>query len=719
MEATLEGVILGTAAYMSPEQAKGRAADKQTDIWAFGCVLFEMLTGKQAFAGEIVTEVIASILKGEPDWSLLPPSASHLKPVLMHCLEKAKNQRLRDIGDVRLLLQASENTAASALPAKQSTSRLRERVAWIIAALALIAGGIIFVRSSSIRDDTPQPGVRFTVAEPKDARFLPGPTEPEVAISPDGRWLVFKASKQGEPTTLWLRSMGDLESRQLAGTEAGNYPFWSPDSRFIGFYAAGKLKKIDILGGQPQTLTDSRVGNGTWGPDGTILWAVGGGGIMRVPSMGGNASSVVMPDASIKETSLLWPQFLPDGRHFVFVANADTGWTAYVGSLDSKERKKLLQADSKVLHIPGYLFFMRSTSLMVQPFDDRAHELKGDPFPAAENVGTFDNARAAFSVSASGMLVYRTSASGQISELAWFDRSGRSLGTVGMPANYQGIDLSPDGRWLAVHKHEAATGGGDIWVFDLVKSNLSRLTFEPARHYEGPIWSPDGTSVTYQAQRPPRVIYRKAANGAGAEEQLFQQPSDSADNVLPTGWTPDGKFLIYQVRSAKNGADIGLLPVTGDRKPSPYLETSFNEGDAQISPNQKWVAYSSNESGPFEIYVRPFPDAAGGKWQVSSGGGDFPRWRADSKELFFITSDRKLMAADVVERSGVPEIGVAHLLFETRISYPAGTADFYSYAVSRDGQRFIISSLPQDSALASEPMTVVLNWAGTLAKKGK
>ncbi len=718
---TGQGTILGTLQYMSPEQLEGIEADARSDIFSFGAVLYEMLTGRKAFEGRSQSSLIAAIMHIDPPGiSVLQPMAPiALDRIVKVCLSKDPDQRWQTAHDLALQLEwVSEGGSQVGVAAPAAVPRRkRERLAWIVAAIALAAAGVsvvLLLRHQTVPEAS---AIRFTIPEPPNAPYPSNGVDPFQTISPDGRHIVFRAQKNGEGSvTLWERSLDGLDSKQLGGTEDGTYPFWSPDNRFVAFFAGGKLKKIDALGGPPQIVTDAPNGEGgTWSRDGTILFGTITAGLMRVPSIGGAATQITTPNGA-DEISHRWPEFLPDGRHFIYITGPN--WSAYLGSLDFQERKLLLRADSKVLFAPPrHLLFARGTTLTAQAFDPHSFELIGEPFPIAENLRVnTTQGRAAFSVSTDGKLTYRTGIAAF--DLGWFDRSGKRIGNVSDRRDYQDLSLSPDGRQLAVHWHDTIIGG-DVWLLDLLRTNLTRLTFDAAKHYNTPLWSPDGNSVIYQAgwaSSGGQTIYRKAANGAGAEEILIQQGPDSAGNIGPNGVSSDGRFLIYEDGRAKTGIDLFVLTLTGDRKPSVYLQTPFDESQAQISPDGRWLAYQSNESGRIEIYIRPFPNASGGKWQVSTGGGNHVRWRGDGKELFFVTLDRKMMAVDIRNNRDALEIGVPRVLFESQFRNQVGGST--GWVVSADGQRFLLPSPPDtERGAPSDPITVVLNWAAAFANK--
>jgi Tol biopolymer transport system component len=497
-----------------------------------------------------------------------------------------------------------------------------------------------------------------------------------------------------------VRSFNALEAEPLPGTEGGDFPFWSPDSRFVGFFADGKLKKIDVTGGPAQTLSNAPSGEGgTWNRDGIILFG-SAGGIFRVSAVGGQPTSATTLPASQQETSHRWPDFLPDGRHFLYLAQPSN--TIYIGSLDSAETKSLLHADSKALYsAPGYLLFVRDGTLLCQPFDASRTVATGDVVPIAEQVrSNSGNGRAAFSVSPT-VLAYRADALLN-SQLVWFDRTGKQIGALGDPAMYRDVHLSSDGKRAAVNVLDRASRSSDIWLYDVIRGIRTRFTFDAAND-EGAHWSPGGDQVVFRSLRNPPGLYVKSSNGASSEQILLAHPT-----AYPDSWSPDGRFLIYEIDDAKTTWDLWVLPLSSDGKPRAFLQAPARQEYGQFSPDGHWVAYRSNESGRFEVYVAPF-SGPGGKWQISTAGGDYPSWRSDGKEIFYLAPDSKLMAAGVDGQGSGFEVGDVRPLFETRLQ-----SGNFPYAVSADGQQFLMNI--QMAQTSSDPITVVVNWAAGLKK---
>jgi Tol biopolymer transport system component len=712
MAATMPGVILGTAAYMSPEQAKGKPVDRRADIWAFGVVLFEMLTGKPLYSGETVAETLASIIKEDPPLNRLPSGTpSCIQNLLRRCLEKDPRQRLRDIGEARIAIEHASDVSASPVTAQ---GKSRERLAWSVAAVFLIAGLTLgaFVYFGHAPEETRT--MRFFVSPPDTGRLAmtaPTPSGAVVgplAVSPDGNRIAIVATRADGKSQLWVRSLDTLTAQSLAGTDGAFQPFWSPDGRFLGFFADGKLKKIEVSGGPSITLCDAPdPRSGTWNRDGVIVFGpTPASALQRVSAAGGlpTAASTLGQGESVH----MRPFFLPDGQHFLYRASTGPGaGPIYVGSLKSAERKFLFNADSSnVVYSQGYLLFLRETTLIAQSFDARRLVLTGDAFPIAENIVNTAtvNPFGVFSVSENGVLAYQTGSTAAGSQLVWFDHNGKQIGVLGDPAAYGDVVLSPDSKRASVNIPEAGKAR-DIWLYDVARGLRTRFTFDPANELTS-TWSPDGSRVVFNSNRKGHYdLYQKASSGVGSEEVLLE------DNLekYPLSWSPDGRFILYRSFGVTTGYDLFVLPLTGDHKPFAFLNTKFNEQDGQFSPDGRWVAYVSDESGRNEVYVAPFP-GAGGKWQISTTGGTYPRWRRDGTEIVYLSPDSMLMSAPVNGKGSSFEVGSVTPLFETHLV--AGSR--YAYDVSADGQRFLINTFPEQTT--SGPITVILNWAAGLKK---
>jgi Tol biopolymer transport system component len=730
MGATMAGTILGTAAYMSPEQARGKAVDRRTDIWAFGVVLFEMLTGRAAFAGEDVSETLAFVMTKEPAFDTLPAKTPlTIRTLLRRCLAKNVRQRLQHIGEARIVIEDTLSGASPAEPAASGRAKSRERLAWgAAAALFLTTVGLGATVAYLYRPSGELAATRFFVSPPEKAIFDAGTGTgggfSMTIISPNGRRLAFTARDPSGKVLLWVRSLDMLAPQALQGTEGAAYPFWSPDSRSIGFFVQGqgKLKRIDVSGGPAQALCDAPSGiGGTWNRDGVIVFAPNSNGpLYRVATAGGEPLAVTK--LTSQQVSHRHPSFLPDGRHFLYFAQGRTSEDSgvFVAALDSNESKRLLAADTNALYsASGDLLFIRQGTLLRQSFDLKRLELSGDPTSVAEQVATSINTVGAFSVSDNGVLAYRNGpgTSGGTVQLAWFDRAGKPVETIGMPGPYRGVDVSPDGKRIAVHRHDG--NGGDIWLLDSAhRETMSRFTFDASQDNSMPIWSSDGSRIAFGSLRNGKWgIYQKPANGTGREELLVESDLPK----MPMSWSPDGKYIVYWISDPKTGWDQWVVPLGGDRKPFPFLQSPFNESWSQISPDGKWIAYSSNETGRYEIYVRTFP-AGEGKWQISTNGGSFPRWRRDGKELFYMSASTltlgKMISVKVNPAGPTFEYGDPSELFDSGYINFLHGLNYHAYAVSADGQRFLIPRPESSSSgeTASGPITVVLNWTAGLKK---
>jgi Tol biopolymer transport system component len=717
---TEPGVILGTMAYMSPEQARGKPVDKHADIWAFGCVLYEMLVGKRAFPGDTASDTVAAIIGEEPDWNALGPSTPcPIRRLLRRCLAKDPKERLHDIGDAALEIRDAQTMPGADLPVISPPVRAgRVRLAWPLAAPLL---GALLLALTLV------PYLRRTLADTRAFRtsiLLPSdPTlEPTLspstrfALSPDGRRLAFVASDaRGRRNLIWMRPLDALRAQPLAGTDHAAYPFWSPDSRYVAFFADDKLKTVDVSGGPPVTVADaSALLPGSWSRDGVILFTGSSGRLYGVPASGGTPSPVTSLDAGSGDTAHASPFFLPDGRHFLYLAVGRTTAgpnepRAGVCRLPRLAEAKAAHGGRRERHVrAGHLIFLRQSTLMAQPFEVADLKLTGNALTIAEEVqiGRTLGLRGAFSVSETGVLAYQPGSAEVRSQLLWLDRGGRPIGPVGGPTDYGDIWLSPDAKHVVGTVFDLGTLSRDIWRTDLESGMRTRVTFGAADE-ESAIWSPDGSRVVFCARpKGPYDLYQKASNGVGADELLVED----GVNKLPTDWSPDGRFVLYYrtANAASRQNDIWVLPLFGNRQPHPFLQTPFNEAQGRFSPDGRWVAYTSAEGGGSEIYVAPFPSAAG-KWRVSTDGGAWPQWRRDGREIFYVQSGNKLMAAAVDGRGSVFKVGPARRLFEP------GWKSFGNPCVaSPDGQRFLVNMLVEEPSAV--PITLVVNWPALLKK---
>jgi Tol biopolymer transport system component len=685
---------------MSPEQARGKPLDKRTDVWAFGCVLFEMLTGRKAFAGDDVSEILAFVITKEPDWAALPANApGAIRKLLRRCLEKDRKRRLADVADARFELEeARHGPHAPLVPATSASppSRRREYL-WAVAALVfVITSGVLAVRSVF----TPVPEaatVRFDVSAPEGARI----DRTSTSISPDGRKVSYVATFESR-TLIWVRRLDTSTAQPLPGTENASRPFWSPDSQFLAFFAQGKLKRIAATGGPIQVvcgLSGTATYNGTWNSRGVILFAANDQGpILRVSAAGGQSTPATVLNASLKENRHSYPNFLPDGRHFLYLSSGDVRLT-YVGTLDSGERHALpgIVSEAKYSSM-GYLMFLQNGSLVARRFDVGRLELSEEPLQIAEQFGA--GPLAPFSVSMNGDIAH-LSLGAATSQLAWFDRAGKQLALVGPAGEYRNPELSPDGRFVAFERGAPA----DIWVLDIQKGLTSRFTSNAAAD-TSPVWSPDGRTIAFATDRDTQVnigqgnIYERAFGVVGEDKLLLK--TDAPKN--PMDWSRDGRHLVFDA-----GLDVWALPLTDDRKPFRVTETPSTEMQARMSTDGRWIAYASTESGRFEVYIQSFP-RPGIKQQVSTMGGEAPRWKRDGSELFYLAPDSTLMAAAITPAGSSLEMGTPRPLFQSGLGFftavdPRNRAQ---YDVDHDG-RFLMGVT---SAEQSMRITVILNWMG-------
>jgi Tol biopolymer transport system component/predicted Ser/Thr protein kinase len=699
---TTEGTLLGTFQYMAPEQLEGKEADARTDLFAFGSVLYEMATGRVAFHGKSRASLISAIMSGEPEplsavQPLTPPA---FERVVRTCLAKDPDDRWQTAHDVSLQLRwIAEGGSQVGLPAPVAhRRRSRERLAWGLAGAAGLVA-LALVAWVALHRPAPPVVMRFNAAAARSMASLDSPR-----ISPDGRFIAVDATDSTGSSAVWVRPVGSLEFQSIPGTEGATRPFWSPDSRFIAFIAQGKLKKIAVTGGPATIICDASTGSdGTWGTGGVILFDGGQTDpIKRVPATGGVPVAEVPGDSG----AVGWPHFLPDGKHYLYMTGATGPGEIVVGTLGSKKRLALGIHGSRAEYSPaGYLLFVRDRTLLAQPFDAGSLKLKGEPIPVAEPVGTAQGgALGHFSVSRNGVLIYTLGGSAS-NKLVWLDRSGKVLGQVGQPGDIYTAALSPDADRVATRIADPQTGNRDIWVLELSRGTATRFTFNAASE-NLPIWSPDGSRVVFCSDRNGVFdLYQKLSNGAADEESLLV----SKEAKWPGDLSRDGKYLAYFLFNAQNNFDIMVLPLFGDRKPIPFVHSSFNETLPRFSPDGHWIAYVSDASGRNEIYVQPFP-GPGGKWQISTAGGNEPCWRGDGKELFYLGLDSRLMSVEVKAGSGF-EAGVPAPLFPM-IATPDG---WTRYAATSDGKRFLVVAPERSQTLT--PTTVVLNWNAEVGKK--
>jgi Tol biopolymer transport system component len=692
--ASMPGAILGTAAYMSPEQARGKPVDKQADIWAFGCVLFEMLTGRRAFAGETASDIVAGILKAEPEWNALPAA---IRRLLGRCLAKDPRERLHDIADARLDIDEAQRGPSALVGA--TALRSGERFAWAaaltVASLAAVALGFIV----ATRAVPSAPEMRFEITTPPS-------TDASLAMSADGQQIAFVATYAGRQR-LWIRSLSSTSARPLPSTDGAAFPFWAPNGRSIGFFADdGKLKRIDIDGGAVRVLANAQLQwGGAWNNDDTILFGPLTGSLLRVPAAGGPPAVVTKLEP--QQSNHSYPHFLPHGDHFIYyVSGSPAVRGVYIARLQKPDGRRLVDADSIAGAVSsGHLLYVRGTTVFAQRLDVDRLQLTGSPFPVAESIAMRSAAGsqvAALSASASGRIAYRTGTAASERQFIWFDRLGREVGKLGEPID--GNPLSPsltlDQRRLVFHR---ATGGNvDLWLFDVGRGVLSRLTSNAANDIH-PMWSPDGSRIVFYSNRSGAYEVYEKSIGSGEEKLLLAEQSPLTD------WSRDGRFVLMQ-RRPKDSADIFAAEIGTKQEPFPVVQTEFEDRNGQFSPDGKWIAYESTESGRWEIYVQPFP-GPGAKVQVSVNGGAQARWRADGKELFFIGLDDRLMAVpiELPSHGGSAEPGPPVPLFVTHVGGAVQSYSRQQYFVSPDGQRFLMNTILRAEPVS--PITVIVNWA--------
>jgi serine/threonine protein kinase/Tol biopolymer transport system component len=659
--ATMQGVILGTAAYMSPEQARGKTVDKRTDLWAFGCVFYELLTGRQAFNGEDITEILAAVIKTEPDWSCLSETTpAAIRLLLRRCLQKDKTLRLRDAGDARIEIQEAlaappTAVATTAAPAARSW---RERLAWTTAAvfvLATIALASGFVLRAP-KPPQPMPAMRLIAEIGVDASLYT--SLPSAILSPDGTRLAFVASDADQKRRIYVRSLNQLQATALSGTQNAHNPFFSPDGQWIGFFADGKLKKISVQGGAAVTLCDAADDRGgSWGEDGTIVFTKNSSApLSKVSSAGGAPQPLTTLDNQAGEITQRWPQVLPGGKAVLFTSNTrqsnyeDSDIVVY--SMVSGQRKTLQHSGTYARYLPsGHVVYMHEGTLFAVPFDLQRLEVTGQPAPILEGVASnAGNGSVQFSFSNTGNLVYIGGHSGFTNvSIYWMDHDGKFLPLRETAGGFANPAFSPDGKRLALEIREGSKS--DVWVYEWERDTLTRLTL--AGEINGsPVWTPDGQRIVYSSQQKDGLssLWWMRADGAGDAQRLVE----SKNSQYAGSWRPDGKVLAFRQDNTGTGLDIMTISVEGDEKsgwkpgePKPFVNSAFNEMTPAFSPDGRWLAYMSNESGSYELYVRPFP-GPGGKWQISTAGGGYPKWSRNGKELFYQTMDNKIMVVTYI-----------------------------------------------------------------------
>ncbi len=715
---TKAGVILGTASYMAPEQAAGLATDRRADVWSFGVVLWEMLTGRKLFEGETVSHVLASVLKDSPDLAALP---ADLPPVLAQlvssCLKKKPARRLQSIGDARVTLedyqaQPESFVSAGPVPTAAPVGRKGIRIAlpWAVAALALAlgVGGILLGRRHGSA-----PLVKASIPAPEGTSFSLSPESPgPVAVSPDGRRLAFSAADGDGKVRLFVRNLDAGTAHALSGTEGAGYPFWSPDSRWLGFFVRSDrlLRKIDVTGGPPVTLCPATNGKGgSWSAEGVIVFSPdSSGSLQRVPAAGGTPQPLTKVDGA-KHNSHRHPRFLPDGRRFLYFARglAPDRSAIFLGSLDDGESRELLRASSQAEYASGKLLFVRERVLVAQVFDAAKGTLSGEAVPLAEDVLVVSGAAVAvFSSSQSGVLAFLTGKTENDTTLEWRDRAGKTTAPMGDAATYRVATVSPDGKFAAAQVADFSLGTHDLWIYEIERGLKTRFTFDAAEDLS-PTWAPDSRTVYFASNPKGRwEVYRKAIEGAGEVELVYS----GEPGTQPASVSPDGRSLLVNRSADATRSDIWVLPLEPKAEPKVFRQTEFTEVAGSFSPDGRWVAYFSNESGEYEVYVTPFP-GPGRRWQVSTKSGAYPQWRSDGREIVYVQADGQIMSAEVAIEGDSFRVGAVEPLFRLSVPNPGGP----SFSLAADGSRLLI--VPSTAQKAGGLLSLVVGWPSELERR--
>jgi Tol biopolymer transport system component len=701
---------------MSPEQARGKRVDRRADIFAFGCLFYEMLTGRQAFSGETVSDTLAAVLRAEPEWSLLPNDTPRaIVKLLKRCLEKDPRQRLRDIGEARIVIEAVERgveidepgiaAASTAVAAKEK----RTWLPWSVAGLALIAAIASFALSqrgtSKLETATPVTQLSL-VLPPNSSLALRGQNPAPPAISSDGRRVVFGISSGGS-ATLYVRSLDQPDAVELPGTDGAAYPFWSPDNQKIAFFAGGKLRRVDASGGPVTPICDAALGKGgTWADDGTIYFAPNyASGIFKVSSNGGTPTAITLADSAHGEVSHRFPRMLPDQKHFLYVSRAvsvRTGTTSDVGvklkvaSIDGKDTRDIMPTESNAAYSNGHLLFTRNGFLVAQTFNPATFALSDEPVPLATRVRAITGASwSLFDVSSNGILVYQAGTAAEGNQMTWVDLKGQKIGTLGDVAQHDDpIRISPDGSQVVVAIFDTRVGTPDLWIYDVKRNVRTRFTTDPAVD-NNPVWSPDGSRIVFCSTRRTHVeLYMKSLGGSKPEELFYAGKGDN----FSTGWSPDGKFVESAQLIAGGGWTVQAIPVGGG-EPFKVLNVATGFGSC-FSPSGRWIAFDSNDSGSRDTYVIAFR-GSGRKWQVSSAGGFAPRW-AGSHIYYY--NERAMMRTEVTEQDSTISIGSEETLFNI--------SDLQDFDVTRDEKKILLLQTLDEANRT--PLSVVLNWTQKL-----
>ena len=735
--ATRTGVVMGTAPYMSPEQARGEAVDRRSDIWSFGCVLFEMLTGRRPFAGPTNSDVVAAILERAPDFDALPQATpARVRALLRRCLEKDRRRRLHDMADARIELEdALGETASGATEAARASGASRARLGWrelaawgvAVTAIALLGWTLANRRPASTSADGRVS--RSSITLPGDLQTAPLSPAGRFAISPDGTRLVYAGPTAGGPSMLWVRPLDSLAAQPLAGTEGGAFPFWSPDSRWVGFVSrapeatnigqGATLKKVDVVSGQSVTLASQAFSaTGAWTRDNVILFTpTGAGAIFRVSAVSpGAPAQVTTLDAESGDVQHSYPWPLPDGRHFLYTVVGSRGAATharavYIGSLDGAPPRLLMKGGSNAKYADGHLLFTRGATLFAQRFDLATMTLQGEAVPISERVQVSDSAEGgslgAFSVSNSGWLVYQVGLVVR-SQLEWIGRDGARLARVGDPDDYVDVSLSPDASRAVMSVMNAELGTRDLWIQDLVRGTRERVSVEPSDEF-APVWSPQGDRIIYASVRQGAIeLFERRASSSSAERKV--ETGASTLGKFAASWSPDGRALLY-VAGGRILARSDIYVVNPDGGPaSPWLESAFVETQPRFSRDGRFVAYSSNESERLQVYVRPFP-GPGTATRISINGGTWPRWGADDREILFLSPEGALMAVSATVKGSTITVDEPRELFKVR-PRPQGRLDGFPYDVTADGQRFLFNTFVEHAG--SSGLTLLTNWTAAV-----
>ena len=715
---TARGFILGTVQYMSPEQVEGKEADSRSDIWGLGAVIYEMSTGSRPFKGDSPASLIGSILKDDPvpladQQPSLPPM---LDRIVSRCLMKDRAERWQSAADLRqalgwiTLASGSQRIAAAA-----SAGRARRYAPVAVAAAALIGVAALLPGWLAHRREAAPPLLQLTIPPPPNTIFSSPPAAivtPQIATSPDGQQIAFVAQAPRGRPGLWVRRLDAADAQQLRGTEDATYPFWSPDSRAIGFFSQGKLKIIDVAGGPARTLSDSPLDSrgGAWAPDGTILFSpMGLSGLLKIPASGGTAATATEFHPSREENSHRFPSFLPDGRRFLFVTRSvqQQNWGVSLAALDAPVAQPLIENTEWAAQYvaPGYLLFLRGPTLMARPFDVDRLSTTGEAVAIANDIGITSTGYATFSASHTGVIAYARPI-GVHGELRWFDRSGTPAGSVGSAGEYLDFEISPDERSVAASRVDPQVSTADLWLFDLGRNVPTRFTVD-SKMDASAMWSPEGNTVVFRSNRRGVTdLYQKRASGTEPEKLLVE----AGANLITNDWSADGKWIVFTRTASTTGFDIYVVPASGVGKPQLVVHTTRNAMHGRLSPNGRWIAYASDESGELEVYVEPFP-VTGEKRKLSPDGGSEPRWRRDGNEVFYLASDDRLMSVPLPGGNAF-NFGAAQRLFDARVPL-TGNPYRSNYAVTADGKRFLVNT--RIDALPA-PISVVINWPALLTR---